>query len=169
MDLSRLNTRRAIIGATAAVALAASLLFLPWFSLAHTVSRTQGNPSYSPDSWVCGVNDYSCTGFETFSILRWLLLLGCTAPIVLAWIIVRGHKLSWPPGEVTMVVGFTQTVLIGFNGLIAKPGSGIQEIGESLDYGYWIALVAAITIAMVGFMRSMESGGRQARKAPGTV
>ena len=120
MDLSRLNTRRAIIGATAAVALAASLLFLPWFSLAHTVSRTQGNPSYSPDSWVCGVNDYSCTGFETFSILRWLLLLGCTAPIVLA----MGPMLSdlWPAGARALTQG---------RAYLAEVFTGLKSAGDT--------------------------------------
>ena len=44
-----------------------------------------------------------------------------------------------------------------------------SEIGVSLDYGYWVALVAAIGIAVVGFTRSIESGGRRTRKAPGTV
>ena len=48
----------------------------------------------------------SCTGFETFPILRWLLLLAALAPLILAWILVRGHKLSWAPGEMTMVAGF---------------------------------------------------------------
>ena len=37
---------------------------------------------------------HHCTGFETFPILRWLLLLAAIAPLILAYIIVRGHKLS---------------------------------------------------------------------------
>jgi hypothetical protein len=163
MDFSRLNRRRAIMGAGAAVVLVLTLLFIPWYSLSHSVQR--------PDSsdWICGVNDYKCTGWETFPILRWLLLLGASAPIILAWIIIRGHKLSWPPGEVTMTVGFAMTVLIAYNGIIDKPGSGPAESGVSLYWGYLIALVAAIVIAVVGFLRSMESGARQGRKAPGTV
>ena len=39
--------------------------------------------------------------------MRWFLLAGALSPLILAWIIVRGHKLSWAPGEMTMVVGFT--------------------------------------------------------------
>ena len=68
-----------------------------------------------------------------------------------------------------MVAGFTAAVLIAYNGIIDKPGTGPGEIGVSLDYGYWVALFAAIVIAAVGFTRSLESGGRKARKAPGTV
>jgi hypothetical protein len=38
-----------------------------------------------------------------------------------------------------------------------------------LDWGYWLALVCAVTIAAIGFMRSQASGGKRERKAPGTV
>ena len=170
MDLSRLNMTRVVLGAAAAVLLLASLLFLPWFSLSDTnVARDVHSPNYDPASFICSEGDFSCTGFETFPILRWLLILAALAPVILAWILVRGHKLSYPPGEMTMVAGFAAAVLIIYNGIIDKPGTGLQEAGISLDYGYWLALLAAILIGATGFLRSLESGGRQARKAPGTV
>src|SRR5438093_1999818 len=123
MDFSRLNRRRVAVGALASLALIVSLLFLPWYSLSHLSTRAgQG-------AWICGTNDYSCTGFETFPILRWLLILAAFAPAILAWILIRGHKLSWPPGEVTMIAGFSATVLIAYNVIIDKPGSHDQEIG----------------------------------------
>ena len=68
-----------------------------------------------------------------------------------------------------MVAGFAAAVLIVYNGIIDKPGSGTAEIGVGLDYGYWIALLSAIVIAGIGFTRSLESGERKTRKAPGTV
>lgn len=139
-----------------------SLLFLPWYSLSHTATRTQ------QDAWICGSNDYSCTGFDTFPILRWLLILAAFAPLILAWILVRGHKLSWAPGEMTMVAGFAATILILYNGIIDKPGTGTQEIGVSLSWGYFLALLAAIAISATGFLRS-QAGQRRQRKAPGTV
>jgi hypothetical protein len=166
MDLSRLNYRRLAVGVTAAVLLIISLLFLPWYSVELNPQRALGQ---DPDLWPCGVGDTSCTGWETFPILRWLLILAALAPIILAWILVRGHKLSYPPGEMTMVAGFAATVLIAYNGIIDRPGSGPGETGIGLDYGYWIALICAIAIAAVGWTRSLESGGGQARKAPGTV
>ena len=100
--------------------------------------------------------------------MRWLLILAAIAPMILAYILVRGHKLSWPPGEMTMVAGFTATMLILYNGIIDKPGSGQAEIGVGLDYGYFVALVAAFVIGCTGFTRSQE-GQRRVRKAPGTV
>jgi hypothetical protein len=165
MDFSRLNRERVVLGGIASLALVISILFLPWYSYDLAgVEKTSDS-----GDWICGVGDTDCTGFETFPILRWLLLLAALAPVILAWILVRGHALSWPPGELTMVAGFAAMVLIAYNGIIDKPGSGTAEIGLSLAYGYWIALLASIAIAATGFFRSMESGGAQARKAPGTV
>jgi len=168
MDFSRLDRNRVLVGGTAAILLIVSLLFLPWYTLEHTVSRAPGNPSYDPNAFICGKGNFSCTGFNTFPIMRWLLIAGALSPLILAWIIVRGHKLSWAPGEMTMVVGFTMMVLIGYNGIIDKPGSGPAEVGVSLDYGYWIALLCTIAIAATGFLRS-QAGQRRQRKAPGTV
>ncbi len=169
MDLSRLNRQRTIAAFAASGLLILSLLFLPWYSVASNPQRAEGSPDFNADAFICGVGELSCTGFETFPILRWLLILAALAPAILAYILIRGHKTSYPPGEMTMLAGFTATVLITYNGIIDKPGKTVAETGISLDYGYWIALVAAITIGMVGFQRSLESGGRQQRKAPGTV
>jgi hypothetical protein len=167
MDFSRLNPTRVVIGGIASLLLIISILFLPWYTLDENPQRLA--PDTSEDVWVCGVGEYECTGFETFPILRWLLLLAALAPPILAWILIRGHKLSWAPGEMTMVAGFAALVLIGYNGIIDRPGSGPAEIGVSLDYGYWLALISSIVIAATGFTRSLESGERKTRKAPGTV
>jgi hypothetical protein len=164
VDFSRLNTRRTVVGGVASILLVVSILFLPWFSLTDTDQRAESN------SWVCGEGEFSCTGFETFPIMRWLLLAAALAPLILAWIIVRGHKLTWPPGELTMVVGFVAFVLIFYNGIMDKPApdDGL-EFGTSLDYGYWVALLSAVGIAATGFFRSAEERGPVQRKAPGTV
>ena len=169
MDFSRLNTKRVAIGLVASLLLIISLLFLPWYSLESFDQRELGNDAYNPDTFICGEGEFSCTGFETFPILRWLLLLAALAPPILAYILVRGHKLSYPPGEMTMVAGFAAVMLIGYNGIIDKPGTGPAEIGVGLDYGYWIGLLSALVIAGTGFTRSVESAPRQTRKAPGTV
>jgi len=169
MDFSRLNMRRVLVGTVGSWLLIIALLFLPWYSLDENPQRTVGGPDENPDAWICDPGQFDCTGWETFPILRWLLLLAALAPLILAYILVRGHKLSYPPGEMTMVAGFTAVVLIGYNGIIDKPGKGPAEIGVSLDYGYWIALLAAVIISAVGFTRSLESGPKKTRKAPGTV
>jgi hypothetical protein len=164
MDFSRLDRNRVLLGGIGSIVLITSLLFLPWYSLSHLAPGARE----AQDAWICGSGDYSCTGFDTFPLMRWLLLAGALAPLILGWILVRGHRLSWAPGELTMVVGFVAMVLIGYNGLIDKPGSGPQEIGVSLDYGYWLALLGSIAIAATGFLRS-QAGQKRERKAPGTV
>lgn len=153
-----------VVGIIAGAVVIASLLFLPWFSLSDVPTRPEQN------AWICGTGDFTCTGFDTFPILRWLLIAGSIAPLILAYILLRRHKLSWAPGEMTMVVGFTATVLIAYNGLIQtpEPESGIVY-GTTLEYGYYIALLAAIAISAAGYLRSLRSGARQGRKAPGTV
>jgi hypothetical protein len=160
MDFSRLDRNRVLLGGAGSLLVIVSLLFLPWYTLTHTpeLREAQG-------AWVCGANDYSCTGFDTFNILQWLLLAGALAPLILAWILIRGHRLSWAPGELTMVVGFTMIMLIGYNGIISRPG---DTFGVGLDYGYWLALLGAIAIAATGFLRS-QAGQKRERKAPGTV
>ena len=170
MDFSRLNRGRVLVGAIASLLLIVSILFLPWYTVDLDVpQRVVGSADFNADTFICGEGEGSCTGFETFPILRWLLLLAAIAPLILAYIIVRGHRLSYPPGEMTMIAGFIAFVLIAYNGIIDKPGSGPAEIGVSLDYGYWIALLSSIVIGGVGFTRSIESGPRKTRKAPGTV
>ena len=164
MDLSRLDRNRTLAGFAASVLLVISILFLPWFSLTDTPEREL------QQAWVCGTGDHSCTAWETFPILRYLMLLLALAPAILGYILIRGHKLSYPPGEITMLAGFAGVVLIGYNGILFKPKPEVgQEFGTGLEIGYFVALLASLVIGLIGFMRSMESGGAQARKAPGTV
>ncbi len=163
MDLSRLDQRRTVLGGVAAVMLVVSILFLPWYSLSDVPERAQQG------AWLCGTDNFSCTGFETFPILRWLLLASAVAPIILAYIVATDTKLSWAPGEMTMVVGFIAMVLILYNGAIDRPApdTGI-EFGIGLEWGYWVALLSSIVIAGVAIARAMAGQTRE-RKAPGTV
>ena len=159
MGMEKLS-RSEILGMVAALVLVGSL-FLQWFSLeTENVARDEA------DDWVCGVGDNSCSGFDTFPILRWLLIAAAAAPFILAWIVFRGHALSWPRGELTAIVGLTAFVLIAFNGLVDKPSA--NDIGISLSFGYWIALLASLGIFFAGGFRAVESGGGAQRKPPAT-
>jgi hypothetical protein len=143
LDLSRL-TPGELMGMAAALILLGSL-WLPWFT-------TSGSNS-------------SATAFETFPILRWFLIAACAAPFILSWIVARQHKLTWRPGEVTMIVGITTFVLILCNGIIlGKPEPGI-EIG--LDIGYFVALLAAAGMLVAGYFR--QALYTDARKPPGVL
>jgi hypothetical protein len=153
-------SRSEILGMVAALILVGSL-FLQWFSLeTENVARDEA------DDWVCGEGENSCSGFDTFPILRWLLIAAASAPFILSWIVLRGHALSWPRGELTAIVGLTAFVLIAYNGLIDKPSA--NDIGVSLSFGYWIAILASLGIFLTGGLRAVESGGGAQRKPPAT-
>jgi hypothetical protein len=161
VDTSRLE-RSEIIGMAAAIVLVIAL-FLEWFSLSTdpTVVQRGGDAG----NWACGVGNTSCSAWDTFPIIRWLLLAAAAAPFILAWIVIRGHALSWPRGELTAIVGLTAFVLIAYNGIVDKPQDGL-EIG--LAFGYWLALLASIGIFISGGFRAVESGGGAQRKPPAT-
>ena len=161
MDTSKLD-RSEIIGMVAAIVLVIAV-FLEWFSLSTDPSVVQRGTD--PGNWACGVGNSSCSAWETYPIERWLLLAAAAAPFILAWIVIRGHALSWPRGEVTAMVGLTAFVLIIVNGLVDKPQNGL-EIG--LSFGWWLALLASIGIFVSGGFRAVESGGGARRKPPAT-
>jgi hypothetical protein len=154
--------RSEIIGMVAAVVLVLSL-FLEWFSL--TTDETVVQRGADPGNWACGVGNDSCTGWDTFSIMRLLLIAAAAAPFILAWIVARGHALSWPRGELTAIVGLAAFVLIAYNGIVDKPQDGLQI---SLSIGYWLALLASFVIFISGGFRAVESGGGARRKPPAT-
>ena len=162
MDFSKL-ARSEIFGAIASLVLVVSLIFLPWYDLAPNDTRAMG------EGFICGAGQFECTGFETFPILRWLLIAAASAPLILAYIVARGHKLSWAPGELTMVVGFTAFVLILYNGIIDPPGTQLEEIGITKQIGYYVALVASLGVAGAGIVRVMGAQKGNLRKTPGTV
>jgi hypothetical protein len=79
---------------------------------------------------------------------------------------VRGHKLTWRPGEITMIVGMTAFALIILNGVIlGRPGDPDSEI--DIKIGYIVGLLGAGMICAGGIIRQAE--GDRARKPPGTL
>ena len=157
IDLRRL-TLAELLGCVAGVALALSL-FLPWFGT-----------SENPNSTLAGASGGdSVSAWDVFPILRWLLVAAGAAPFILAWIVARGHKLSWKPGEVTMIVGTVAFVLILCNGIIlGKPKNAAGESIEiSLQIGYLCGLVAAMVLAVSGYLR--QSRYTEGRKPPGVM
>jgi hypothetical protein len=155
LDLSRLSPGE-FAGMIAALILLASM-WLPWFT-------TSSNEFSVIESANVGPND-SATAWQTFGILDWLLLAACTAPFILSWIIARGHKLTWRPGEVTMIVGITAFVLILCNGIIlGRPEPGV-EIG--LGIGYFVGLFASIGLLVAGYLR--QAIYTTDRKPPGVL
>jgi hypothetical protein len=103
--------------------------------------------------------------FDVHPLLKWLLLAAAIAPFILAYIIVRGHKLSWARGEMTAVVAVAAFGLVFYNGIIDRPGTPSGEI--ELEIGFYIALVGTILMFVGAALRSSES--ERPRKPPGVL
>ena len=104
----------------------------------------------------------TCTGWDSLSILRYLLLLAAIAPAILTYIIIRGHALSWPRGELTAVTALAALTFTIFRGVIDKPGSPPGEI--SVNYGWWVALLGGFLI-LIGSICAL-AGERSAAQTP---
>ena len=153
MDFKRLD-RGELLATAGGIILGISLL-LPWYSLGN--GNAVLNSCHGPHT--------TCTGWDSLSILRYLLLLAAIAPAILTYIIIRGHALSWPRGELTAVTALAALTFTIFRGVIDRPGSPPGEI--SIDYGWWVALVGGFLILIGSIWRSRE--GAERRKPPGVL
>jgi uncharacterized membrane protein len=149
MRLDRLSRWEWI--AVAGGLLLAVATFLPWYG-------TSDNPNAVLDG---GRGDFSA--WDVHPILRWLMLAAAAAPLILAWIVLRDHELSWPRGEVTAVVAMVALVLVLYQGVVSRPGDPRSEIG--LEIGWWLALLGIILMLVGGAARATET--ERKRKPPG--
>jgi hypothetical protein len=128
-------------------------LFLTWYKIDanNSIGDTKGPATL--------------TGWEAHTTARWFLLAGALAPLILAWIIYRGHALSWPRGEMTAVSAIAAAGLIVYLTLIDKPGetSGLTH----LRIGVFVSLLGAILMLLGSATRA--SSVERPRKPPGTI
>ena len=152
MSLRRLSKHElvALVGA----ALLVIGLFLPWYAAENRRAEVAG---------MAGPGEF--TAWETHQILRWIWLAAAIAPFILAYIVVRGHKLSWARGEMTAVIGITAFGLAAYNGLIEKPGEPAGLISTKL--GFYVTLVGIILLMGGSALRASES--ERPRKPPGVL
>ena len=120
--------------------------------------------SDNPNAMINGARgDFSA--WDVHSILRYVLLAAAIAPLILAYVILRDHTLSWPRGEMTAVIGIFSLGLILYNGVLDRPGEPSGQI--SLVIGWFGMFVGALLISAGGALRSGESERR--RKPPGVL
>jgi hypothetical protein len=130
-------------------------LFLRWYTLGNR-NAVLAN---------CHGPNASCTGWAALSAFRFVFVIAAVAPLILSWIIARGHALSWPRGELTAVTAMVALIMTLFVGVIDHPGSPPGEIG--LTTGWWVAVAADLLILTGAVWRSNESAAR--RKPPGVL
>ncbi len=153
MDVTRLD-RGEVIATVGGILLAISII-LPWYSLGNYLTHLNS----------CAGAGHHCSGWYSLTILRYLLLAAAFAPAILAWIIVRGHALSWPRGELTAITALAALTFIIFRGVLDKPGTPSGEI--SVDFGWFVALAGGLLILAGSIWRSRESAAR--KKPPGVL
>jgi cation transport ATPase len=146
-------TRSEIVAIIGGVLLAVGL-FLAWYHLENKNVTLNGTP---------GPKTFS--GWQAHPILRWLLLAAAAAPLILAWIIARGHALSWPRGEMTAVVSVAAFGLIAYNAFVSKPGTVSSLV--SLRLGIFVSLIGSLL--MLGGSALRASATERPRKPPGTL
>jgi hypothetical protein len=151
MDFRQLD-RGELVAILGGVTLGISV-FLDWYKLGNKFAVLN----------TCRGPNTSCTGWKSLMIIRFLLLVAAAAPAMLAWIIVRGHALSWPRGEMTAIVAIAALTFTVFRGLIDRPGSPSGEI--SIAFGWWVGLAGGLLILVGSVWRTQESV--TTRKPPG--
>ena len=129
-------------------------IFLPWY-------RTSSD---NANALIDGRRG-DLSAWTVHPIMRWLLLAAAVAPLILVWIIVRDHELSWSRGELTAVVGIAAFGLIFYAGVIDRPGEPQGEI--SLGIGWFLALLGSILMIVGAAMRSADTD--KPRKPPGVL
>ena len=152
MNLKELSWHEvlAIVGG----AILALCLFLPWYNAERKTANINGE---------AGPQDFS--GFEVHDLARWLWLAAAAAPLILAYIVVRGHALSWARGEMTAVASIAAFGLAVYNGVIDRPGEPSGLI--STQYGFWLALLGIMLMLVGSALRA--SGTERPRKPPGVL
>src|SRR3954453_757886 len=131
-------------------------VFLPWFNLQNEHATLNGytGPDVTVSAW------------NALLVFRFLFLAAALAPFILTYIVVRGHALTWPRGEVTAVVGITAFVFVLVRGFLIQPGDPTSQVGVGI--GFFLAVVAPLVITAGALMHRAESD-TGARKPPGVL
>jgi hypothetical protein len=133
--------------------LLALAVFLPWYGT-----------SDNPNAVIEGERG-DLSAWQVHPILRWLMLAAALAPLILAWIVLREHELSWPRGEMTAVVAMAALGLVLYAGIVSRPGEPRSQI--SLQLGWFLAVIGIVLMMVGGAKRAAEV--ERARKPPGVL
>lgn len=137
--------------------LLAGSIFLSWYRLGNQFAVLSGHgPNASGES---------LSAWGALSLGRFVLLLAALAPFVLGYIILRGHALSWPRGELTAVIAIVAITVTLVRGVIDKPGDPTGQI--QLQPGWFVALLAGVVILIGSVIHRQQFD--TVRKPPGVL
>jgi hypothetical protein len=152
MNFGRLG--RGELVAAAGGLLLAVCVFLPWY---------ETDPD-NPNALIDGGRG-ALSAWDVHPILRLLLLAAAAAPLILVWIVIRDHELSWPRGEMTAVVAIAAFGLVVYSGVLDRPGAPSGAI--SLQPGFYGAVLGTILMIVGGSMTAGQN--ERVRKPPGVL
>ena len=145
LRLSRLRGADRLV-AGGAIALSLFMFSFSWFG--ESVSGTL------PGRDVSGLGR-SSTGWEAFTVRRWIWLLTIVVALALVVAIASGRRLraSLRPGAVVLVLGALSSLLIVYR-IAHHPAASASFGGFHASYGIklglWLGLIAALAIAAGG-------------------
>ena len=151
-ELGRLRRAQWVMGG-GAVALFIFML-LPWYgSTATSTTPVRG----------LHVAGSTTSGWETFTIQRWLWLLTIAGTLTVVVAVGLGRRLELPfrQSAIASGLGGLTTVCIFYRVLHHPAGAGgLPGFGFTygIRYGIWLGLIAAIVIAAGGYMGLREEG-----------
>jgi hypothetical protein len=128
-------------------------VFLPWYGTSENANAVIDGGRGEFSAW------------QVHPSLRWLLLAAALAPLILAYVVLRDHQLSWPRGEMTAVVAMAALGLVLYNGIVTRPGEPRAQI--ALQIGWFLAVVGIVLMMVGGAKRATEV--ERARKPPGVL
>jgi hypothetical protein len=152
MHVDRLG-RGELIAAVGSILLAVCV-FLPWYETAAD----------NPNAVIDGARG-ALSAWEVHPVVRWLLLAAAAAPLILVWIVIRDHELSWPRGEMTAVAAIAAFGLTAYVGFLDRPGTPSGAI--SLQPGFYGALLGTLLMIAGGAMSAGQT--QRTRKPPGVL
>jgi hypothetical protein len=155
-----------LFSAIGAIVLVSSL-WLPWFATSCDSTSPASPAGCNPTSFFDaksgvdrGIGQFDAV--EAFATLPLLIVILALVPGVIAWMIAR-RRHSWRPGEPVMIAGIYALVLVLLNGVIlGRPGE--RTIDVSLQWGYFVAIAAALAIVVAGLLRQRRETAE--RSAP---
>jgi hypothetical protein len=143
-----------LLAAAGGILLGVSLIFA-WFTLGNRYTTLNG----------CHGPHADCSGWRSLAYMRFFVIFVAVAPLILSYIVARGHRLSWPRGELTAIVALMGLVFLVFRGVIDKPGFPESEV--RITWGWGLAMLGAVMILIGAVWRSRESAAQ--RKPPGVL
>lgn len=147
-DLQRLRGADRLVAA-GAIALFVFMFFFNWFG--------ESQSGTVPGSNLSGL-DSSYTGWQTFTISRWVWLLTIVVAVASVTAVAAGRRLpsTLPPGTIVAFLGSLSVVLILYR-IVHHPsarfGFGGFHASYGIKLGIWLGLIAALAIAVGGLLQ----------------